>query len=430
MTRTSARAPLVFGYATIALLLGGIGAWSIGTEISGAVVASGTVRVESDRQVVQHPDGGVVGEIHARDGQPVNAGDPLIRLDDTFILSELAIIERQLLELHARKARLAAERDGQTSLVIPDSPISHRLDATWITDQFLSQHALFDARLTAHGQELEQLEEQRIQIDQQIAGVDAQLEALGAQRDLIAGERSDLEGLLKQGLIPAARVLELRREEARIQGELGRLTSEIAEARTRQSGLRIEALRLTERRRENAISTLGDLRFNEIELEERRLGLVEQLDRLDLRAPVDGTVFGSRIFALGAVIRPADPVMYIVPGSQPLQISARIDPIDVDQVYADQPVTLVFSTFNQRTTPEIEGQVLRVSADAITDQATGARFYEAIIVPDTAAISEVAGLELKPGMPVEAFLRTQSRQPLTYLTQPLTVYFARAFRED
>ncbi len=430
MKRMNARTPLVLGYATIALLLGGLGAWGIGTEIAGAVVATGTVQVETDRQVIQHPDGGVVGEILARDGQTVQAGDPLIRLDDTFILSELNIVERQLLELHARKARLAAERDGETTLSVPTAPDALRLDPTWVANQFDSQVALFEARLTAHGQELEQLDEQRAQIDQQIAGIEAQVAALELQRDLISGERADLEGLLKQGLIPAARVLDLQREEARLNGELGRLIAEIAEARTRQSSLRIEALRLSEQRREDAITTLGDLRFNEIELKERRLGLLEQVNRLDLRAPVDGTVFGSRVFALGAVIRPADPVMFIVPGSQPLQISARIEPSDIDQVFTDQPVTLVFSAFNMRTTPEIDGRVLRVSADAVTDEATGATYYKAVIAPDTGAMAAVPGLNLKPGMPVEAFLKTEARQPLAYLTQPLTVYFARAFREE
>ncbi len=430
MIRYSAKGPLLLGYATIAFLLGGLGAWSVSTEIAGAVVAAGTVRVESERQVIQHPDGGVVGEILARDGQTVRAGDPVIRLDDTFLLSELAIVERQLLELHARKARLAAERDGAGSLTIPEAPTLARLDADWVASQFQAQVALFDARRAAHGQELEQLDEQRTQIDQQIAGIEAQVTALEEQNTLIAGERADLEGLLKQGLIPAARVLDLQREEARLSGELGRLTAEIAEARTRQSGLRIEALRLAERRREDAITTLGDLRFNEIELEERRLGLTEQVNRLELRTPVDGTVFGSRIFALGAVIRPADPVMFVVPGSQPLQISARIDPGDIDQVYADQPVTLVFSAFNMRTTPEISGHVVRVSADAVADEATGTSYYEAVIAPDADAIAAVPGLDLKPGMPVEAFLRTEARRPLTYLVQPLAVYFARAFREE
>lgn len=430
MTRMSARAPLLFGYATIALLLGGLGAWSVGTEIAGAVVATGTVRVESERQVIQHPEGGVVGEILARDGMTVLAGDPLIRLDDTFILSELAVVERQLLELRARKRRLAAERDGKTSLDISDPHRSERLDPGWVDDQLRSQEALFQARFRSHTQELEQLQEQQTQIDQQILGVEAQLTALQRQRDIIAGERTDLEGLLKQGLIPAARVLDLKREEARLEGELGRLAAVVAEARTQQSGLRIEALRIAETRREDAISTLGDLRFNEIELEERRLGLVEQLNRLDLRAPVDGVVFGSRIFALGAVIRPADPVMYVVPGQQPLQVSARIETSDIDQVFADQPVTLVFSAFNMRTTPEIAGRVLRVSADAVTDNATGKTFYEAVIAPDAEAISAVPGLDLKPGMPVEAFLKTEARRPLAYLTQPLAVYFSRAFREE
>lgn len=426
----SARLPLVLGFAAIALLLGGLGAWSLGARIAGAVVATGTVKVESERQVVQHPDGGVVGEIHARDGDAVQAGDVLVRLDDTFILSELSIVERQLLEIQVRKARLAAERDGAETLEIGTLPEYRLLDAEWIAGQVAGQEDLFAARRASLAQELDRIGEQRVQIDQQIEGMEAQLAALRTQLGIIAEERTDLEGLLERGLVQAGRVLELRREEARLQGEIGRLTASVAEARTRQSALAIEALKLTDRRREEAITRFRDLQYGEIELEERRLSLTERLARLDVRAPVSGTVFGSSVFAVGAVIRAADPMMYVVPGDQPLLVSARIDPIDIEQVFPGQPVTLAFTTFSRRTTPEIPGRVVRVSADAVTDEATGVPYYEAVIEPDASKLAGIPGLELLPGMPVEAFLKTEDRAPLAYLTQPLTVYFNRAFREE
>ena len=429
-TRWSARLPLIVGFSAIVLMVGGIGAWSLSTQIAGAVVARGTVEVESERQVVQHPDGGVVGEITARDGDRVDAGQVLIRFDDTFLLSELSIIERQLLEIHVRKARLGAEQEGAEAMDVLPLPDYRLLDDEWIDGQIRGQVALFDARRVSLQQELEQLGEQRVQIDQQVDGIEAQLTSLGTQLEIIATERSDLQSLLDRGLVQAGRVLELRREEARLQGEIGRLTASVAEARTSQSALAIEALRLAERRREEAITQLRDLQYSEIELEERRLSLSERLARLEVRAPATGSVFGSQVFAVGGVVRAAEPMMYVVPGDQPLQVSARIDPIDVDQVYPGQPVSLMFTTFNRRTTPEVPGELVRVSADAVTDEATGMTYYEAVVIPDAGAIAEIPHLTLLPGMPVETFLKTEDRTPLTYLTQPLMVYFTRAFREE
>lgn len=428
--RWSAGLPLTIGFTAIALMIGGLGAWSIGTQIAGAVVARGVVEVEAERQVVQHPDGGVVGEIMARDGDRVDRGDVLVRLDDTFILSELSTVEAQLLEIHARRARLRAERDAAEVLEIPEAPDYRTMNAARVVEQFEGQVSLFAARRTSLKQELEQLGEQRVQIDKQVEGSEAQLAALDRQLEIVSSERENLEGLLAQGLVQANRVLELLREEARLQGEIGALTAGVAEARTRQSELAIQALRLTDGRREEAITELRDLQFSEIELLERQVSLLEQLNRLDVRAPLAGTVFDSQVLALGSVIRPADPMMYIVPGDQPLQVSARIDPIDVDQVFPGQPVSLMFTTFSRRTTPEVAGKLVRVSADAVTDQATGETYYEAVVAPDPAALEALPDLTLLPGMPVEAFLKTEDRTPLAYLTHPLTVYFTRAFREE
>lgn len=429
-TPWSARLPMWIGLASIFLLISSLGTWSMVTQIAGAVVATGTVKVESERQVVQHPDGGVVGTINVRDGDKVAAGDVLVRFDDTYLRSELAVVERQLLEAEARQIRLSAERDG---LGVPEFTVPEtfaNLDPEWVQSQMDGQRNLFLARRQSLTQETRQLEEQTRQIENQIVGIEAQRDGLDIQLELILEESGGLSDLLAKGLIPAARVLELRREEARLTGEIGNLTARIAEARGRIAAINIEVIKLTDQRREQAIEMLRDLRFSEIDLTQRRLRLYEQLSRLDVRAPVAGTVFGTRVFALQSVVQPAEAMMYIVPGDQPLQVSARIDPIHIDQVFPGQPVTLRFSTFDQRTTPEINGLVERVSADTVTDEATGAQFYEAILQPDAAELAALPNVELLPGMPVEAFLRTRDRTPLSYLTQPLTSYFNRAFRED
>jgi HlyD family secretion protein len=429
-TPWSARLPMFIGLGSIFLLLSSLGTWSMATQIAGAVVASGTVEVESDRQVVQHPDGGVVGEINVRDGDRVAAGDVLVRFDDTFLRSELAVVERQLLEAEARQIRLSAERDGIADPVFAVPDTFAALDPAWVAGQMEGQRNLFFARRQSLTQETRQLDEQKRQIENQIVGIEAQRDALDIQLDLIVEEATDLRDLLSRGLVPVGRVLELSREEARLRGEIGNLTARIAEARGRIATINIEIIKLTDRRREEAITTLRDLRFSEIDLTQRRLTLQEQLSRMEVRAPVAGTVFGTKVFALQSVIQPAEPMMYIVPGDQPLQVSARIDPIHIDQVFAGQPVALRFSTFDQRTTPEVNGTVERVSADTVVDEATGQHYYEAILRPNDVELDALPDVELLPGMPVEAFLKTRDRTPLSYLTQPLMSYFNRAFRED
>ncbi|NNJ67784.1 MAG: HlyD family type I secretion periplasmic adaptor subunit [Boseongicola sp.] len=426
----SARFPILIGFAAILALVGGVGYWSVGAEISGAVVASGTVEVESDRQVVQHPDGGVVGAILARDGDRVSAGQILIKLDGTFLKSELAVVERQLAEIFARRARLVAERDGADTLKPADLPAFALYEPTEVQAHIAGQRDLFKAKRESFQQEQNQLAEQQVQIERQIDGANAQISALERQLNLITGEMTKLQSLFDKGLIQAGRLNELQREEARLEGEIGRLTFLTAESRAQISALAIEKLRLTNNRREQAITRLRDLEYTEIELAERRASLTERLARLDIRSPANGTVFGSRIAARNSVIQAAEPILFIVPGDQPLQVRVKIDPTDIEQVFPDQSVSLMLTTFNSRTTPQIPGEVIRISADTEADEASGARYYEAVIQPDPTTLQTLPAVELRPGMPVEAFLQTGNRSPLSYLTQPLTVYLQRAFREQ
>lgn len=426
----SARLPLFIGFSAIVLLVGGIGVWSLETQIAGAVVANGTVKVESNRQVVQHPDGGVVGSIEARDGDTVASGDILVRFDDTFLKSELAVIDQQLMEIYARKVRLEGERDGSAELIFARTDEFAHLDQTWVASQINGQTNLFNARLQSLAKEKAQLAEQSLQIESQIMGIDSQRSALSKQFELITGELSDQQELREKGLVPLARILGMQREEARLEGEIGRNTAENAEAKGKISGISIEILKLSDRRREEAISKIRDLRYSEIELFERQISLHERLDRMVVRASMGGIIYGSNIFALKSVVRPAEPMMYIVPGGQPLQVSARIDPIHIDQVYPGQAASLRFTTFDQRTTPEIQGRVVRLSADTVADKTTGAVYYEAILVPVDGALDELPDLNLRPGLPVEVFLKTQERTPLSYLVQPMANYFNRAFREN
>ena len=373
---------------------------------------------------------GVVEIVEVEEGQTVAAGDVLIRLDPTVLASELAIVEGQLFELMARRGRLSAERDGRDAVSFDpelQALIAERPDVAELAE---GQTRLFTARAASLTKEAEQLAERRVQITDQVRGIEAQQAALEQQRDLIAQELSDLQSLLEKGLAQASRVLSLQREAARLEGQVGELTASAAQARGRITEIEIEILKLGTARQEEAITQLRDLQYRELEMKERRQALKQQLDRLEIRAPVSGIVYGLAVFAPRSVIRPADEVLYLVPQDRPLVVAGRVDPIHRDEVFVGQPVRLRFATFDARTTPELQGTVTQVSADAFTDERTQASFYRAEFVLDDGEVEKLGDLKIVPGMPVEAFVRTADRTPLAYLVKPLTDYFNRAFRES
>lgn len=427
--RWSVRGPMVVGLLAMLVLFGGFGLWAWHSRIAGAVVAEGQVEVEQQRQVVQHPDGGVVEEIAVKDGHSVAAGDLLIRLDGTLLTTELTIVEGQYFEILARRGRLEAERAD-----VPEISFPALLTEAATTNGALQalvdgQRSLFIARRDTLTQSLEQLQKQSEQVAQQVDGIDAQIKALGEQRDLIAKELTDQESLLARGLAQASRVLSLQREAARLDGQLGELQASRAASETRQTELDIERLRLGSQRREEAETELRDLGYRELELAERRRSLTEQINRLDIRAPVAGVIYNMQVTTPRSVIRPADPILYIVPQDRPLVIGAKVATINIDEVHAGQPVVLRFSAFSSRTTPEIDGRLERVSADALIDELTRAPYYRAEVTIPPDQLAKLGDLALVPGMPVEVYIQTGERSPMAYLVKPLADYFNRAFRE-
>ncbi|MCV2872098.1 HlyD family type I secretion periplasmic adaptor subunit [Defluviimonas sp. WL0050] len=430
MTTPSVRGPLLLGGVALALLVGGFGLWSVTTEIAGAVVAGGQVEVEQNRQVVQHPDGGVVAEILIKDGDLVAAGDPLLRLDGTLLRSELTIVEGQFFEILARRGRLEAERDDAETIAFPEELRSTSAERPEIAVLMKGQERLFAARRETEANEIDQLQRRRGQIANQIEGIAAQRVSADDQLRLIGEELADLKTLLDRGLTQAGRVLALEREKARLAGSAGELDAAKAEAEGKVTEIDIEILKRGSTRREEANSQLRDLGYRELELAERRRSLTEQIDRLEIRAPVSGIVHALQVTTPRSVIRAADPVLFLVPQDRPLVIAARVAPINVDEVQIGQEVTLRFSAFDSRTTPELFGQVARISADALTDEASQLSYYRTEVVLEPDELDKLAGQAIIPGMPVEVFIRTGDRTPLAYLVKPLAEYFNRAFRES
>ena len=426
----STRRPVTYGLLTLVALVAGFGTWSVMTTISGAIVTSGQIEVEQNRQVVQHPDGGVVATINVAEGDTVAAGDLILTLDGAMIHSELAIVEGQFFEALARRARLEAERDNAAELTFAKDLLKAALQRAEVLEKIEGQRRLFEARRESLASQTEQLDKRRDQIEQQIVGIDAQKQALSTQLMLLQQELTDQKVLLEGGLTQASRVLGLQREVASLSGQLGELNATRAQAEGRITETEIEVLRLASDLREEANAQLRDSGAQELELAERRRALAERIARLDVRAPVSGIVLGLTVTTPRAVLRPADPVLYLIPQDRPLVIAAQVPPIHIDQIYVGQSVKLVFSAFSTNDTPELNGRVAVVSADALIDQRSQAPYYRAEIVLDPGELDKLAGQTLLPGMPVEAFIQTDARTPLAYLLKPFTDYFNRAFRES
>jgi HlyD family secretion protein len=425
----SARAPLALGFIAIAVLVGGFGAWAALSNIAGAVVASGQIEVDRNRQAVQHPQGGVVLTLDVIEGQRVAEGEILMRLDPSTIRSNLTVIRAQLNEWRARQARLEAERGLATRIAFPADLLETAATDPDLADVLEGQRNLFAARAETLAQEVDQLGRRADQIRAQIDGFTAQDQALRDQRSLVLAELENVQNLVERGLAEASRALSLQREAARLLGSIGEIEAASAEAAGRITEIELQVLQQQTARREEAIAELREVRVQQAELIERERVLERQLEDSEIRAPVAGVVYGLAVFGARSVVQAAEPVLYLVPQDRPLVISTRIAPTDVDEVFVGQAVTLRFPAFDMRSTPELFGQVRQVSADAFVDSASGASFYEAEIVLNEGETSRLGGETLLPGMPVEAFIRTEDRTPLAYLLRPLADYFNRAFRE-
>lgn len=419
----------IAGYATVFVLLGGMGAWAALTRINGAVVAAGIIEVASNRQVVQHLTGGVVGEIRVKEGDTVKAGDVLMRLDDTFDRSELAVIEGQLFSLLGMAARLQAEQDEKTEITFDPELLKAAVTDPDAAEIVAGQKRLMEARAETRGKQVAQLQEKKAQIGKQNDGLDSRIEALETQVGLIGKELEAQNKLLAQSLTNASRVLALQREEAEIRGTISQARSSIAENAGRVAEIEIAILNVQSTVREEATTALRDIEAKIAQLRENRNAKHETLSRMDITAPMSGVVLGMQVHALRSVIRPADPLLYIIPQEHDLVISTQISPTQIDQVVVGQRAHIRFAAFDHRSTPEIFGHVTKVAADVLADQRTGATFYKAEIKPDAGEMAKFADKHVMPGMPVEAFIQTSERSPLEYLVKPLADYFSKAFRE-
>ncbi|ESW74450.1 hemolysin secretion protein D [Mesorhizobium sp. LSJC285A00] len=420
---------LVAGVATCLLLVGGVGGLAAVTKMSGAVIAAGRLVVDSNVKKVQHPTGGVVGEIRVREGDRVKAGDILVRLDETTTRANLAIVSKGLDEFYARLARLEAERDGKDTISFPDVLTSRR-DEAGVAASMAGEQSLFDFRHQARSGQRSQLRERIAQLKQESAGLTEQLQAKRREIELIGIELEGVRSLWHRKLIGIDRMTSLERDAVRLEGEHGQLTAGIAQVKGKASEIELQIIQIDQDLRSEVATDLRDTQGKISEFVERKVAAEDQLKRIDLRSPQDGVVLQLAVHTIGGVITPGEQVMQIVPVTDDLTVEAHIAPQDIDQVTMGQNAILRLSAFNRQTTPELTGTLSRISADLTVEERTGAAFYVARVTLPKTEVAKLRGLALAPGMPAEVFFPTGDRTMLSYLVKPLSDQIQKAFREE
>jgi HlyD family secretion protein len=404
------------------------GGWAVLMPLAGAVVVPGNLVVQSNVKTIQHPTGGVVEEIPVHNGMRVRSGDLLLRLNATQAQASLEMVSKQLDEVRARIARLVAERDGLPGLQAP-AEFAARSGEAAVKALLASEQSLFNARANARRSQIDLLQSRVSQLDQENAGLDSQVASKTKQLDLITGELAGVQELYDKRLVPLTRLTTLQRESARIEGERGQLVSAIAETKSKIGEAQLQMVRLDQDFRTDVVKELGESQGKEAELVQRGVAARDLLDRIEIRAPTSGVIHQLSAHTIGGVIRAGDPIMSIVPDSDDLQIEARLQPNDIDQVRTGQKAFVRLSAFNQRVTPQLAGVVSYVSADISRDQQTNAPYFTVRIALSGDERRRLAGLQLVPGMPAEVFMQTGSRTMMSYLLKPITDQVQRAFVE-
>ncbi|WP_310619168.1 HlyD family type I secretion periplasmic adaptor subunit [Flexibacterium corallicola] len=424
----SIRKHFQFGALTAAALLLGIGGWAVFTEINGAVVAQGNIVVETNSKQVQHQEGGILSEIMVKDGDSVEAGDVVARLDSTVTQANIAILNQQLAEQNALHARLIAERDTAEH---PDFTLASMIE---LPEQEMDavlqgELQLMSARRKSLGGQKKQLDEQVRQFEQQIIGLEAQHSAVQSELDIVDDELQELKDLYSKKLVRKTRVTELKRDQSELQGKRGELIASIAKARQSISERKLQKLQLHDDFLASVLELLQQTRSEIVKLEEQMVTAKDELARVQIRAPRTGTVHRMAVHTIGGVIAPGDTLMLIVPNEDKLVAEVQIRPVDRDQLSIGQQATMRLTSFDQKTTPELKGQLVTISPDLTKDETTGISYYTGRFAIPESELAKLGNKKLVPGMPVDTFAQTQRRSVISYIVKPLRDQIALSMRE-
>jgi HlyD family secretion protein len=421
---------LLTGIILTALLTFGIGGWAATTELSSAVIAQGTLVVDSSVKKVQHPSGGVVADLRVRNGDRVRAGDILLRLDETQTRAAATIVTKSVDEFLARQARLETERDDVREITFPATLLDPARDPNSDAARAIaSERSLFNLRRQARDGQKSQLKERSAQLQQEIQGYSGQLEAKRKEVEFIQRELEGVRTLWEKRLVPISRLTALERDGTRIEGERSQLTGMIAQLKGKIAEIELQTIQIDQDLRSEVGKDLVEVHSKLAELAERKTAAVDQLKRIDIRAPQSGAVHQLAVHTIGGVIGQGEQIMLIVPDADTLTVEVKIPPQEIDHVHPGQAAILRFAAFNQHTTPEISGEVNVVSADLTLDQRTGNSYYTARIGLTADEVKRLGNVKLIPGMPVDAYIQMGGRTALSYLMKPLRDQASRAFKE-
>lgn len=427
--RLSIRSHMIVGLVVMLVLTFGFGGWASTVPISGALIAPGSVVVDSNVKKVQHPTGGVVGEVRVRDGDSVKAGDIVVRLDETVVKASLAIVVKTLNGLWARGARLEAEQRGVDKIKFPQQLLDQASDPD-VRDVMASETKLFEVRVNGRTGQKAQLRERVTQLNEEIAGLTAQEQSKDKEISLVEKELIGVRQLYDQHLVQISRLTTLERDAARLNGERAQYIASRAQAKGKITETELQIIQVDKDMVSEVSKDLRETNDKIGEFVERKVTAEDQLRRIDIRAPQDGMVLQSTVHTVGGVITAGDAIMMIVPQADALSVEAKVNPQDIDKLQIGQKTLLRLSAFNQRTTPELNGVVTRVSADVTTDQRTGQSYYTIRVSMPPEEVARLGGEnKIIPGMPVEAFVQTGDRTMFSYLMKPLSDQLMRSFRE-
>lgn len=427
--RTNDRPERLFGLLILLVAFGGFGIWSAVAPIGSAAVAPGIVTVESSRKTVQHFDGGFVDDILVTEGDKVEAGQLLVRLDDTQVRAQLEIARGKYYALLAEEARLIAERDGADEIQFP-AELTDRLDDPRVRDAIAGQERLFENRRTALHNEKQVLAKRIEQLREQIRGYEALSENWGQRASLYREEIGALKQLFEKGFSDNSRLREYERLEAEVLGEKSQHEASLAGSKVKIIETELQIVQLTRDFDTKVAERLQQVQPEIADLKERIHALSDTVERTEIRAPVSGSVVGLTVHTKGGIVEPRQRILGIVPQGEQLIVEARVSPQDIDRVFPGLDAEIRFTAFNQADTPTVPGQVLTVSGDRLTDEATRQPYFLARIRVSEEGMESLQGRTLLPGMPADVMIQTGSRTFLAYLTKPLTDRLATAFREE
>jgi len=421
---------MIVGMAIVAFVTFGIGGWAATSELTGAVIGQGVLVVDSSVKKVQHLTGGVVAELRVREGDKVKAGDILVRLDETQTLANATIISKNFDDLLARQARLESERDNMDRITFPKVLLDRARDpSTEAARAMTAEKSLFDLRRQARSGQKAQLMERSAQLQEEIKGYLGQVDAKQKEVEFIRQELEGVRTLFQKNLVPMNRLTALERDSARIDGERSQLSGAIAQSKGKMAEIALQIIQIDQDLRTEVGKDLIEAQSKISELAERKTAAVDQLNRIDIRAPQSGRVHQLTVHTVGGVITPGEPIMMIVPDADALAVEVKIAPRDIEQVYVGQAASMRFAAFDQKTTPGIEGEVSMVSAETTLDQRTGASYYTARVMLSPEQVAKMGDAKLLPGMPVDVFIKTPGRTAFSYLIKPLRDQAERAFKE-